>query len=146
MKKKPPILTTDSTAIVVGMKLYAFDTCQTTLKLQTLKVIECDEGPKREIKLRRSNNREWSWSAKDRQGVCRSQNHMLYADKQKAEAEIAKRVAAKDAATKKAEVDCLKKRLRSKRRYLKDAKRSVADYEKEIRGLASKLKKLQVRS
>lgn len=146
MKKKPPILTTDGQPIVVAMTLYAFDTCQSPMKLQTLKAIDVDLGLKREVKLRRSNNREWSWSSKDRQGVCRSQNHMLYADKKKAEAEIAKRVAATKANERKQEIKRLKTYLKGKRDYLKQAKSRVAECEREIKDVIGQIKNLQGRA
>lgn len=92
---KPPILTADNKPVTVGMKLYCFDDCASPIKLQVLTVIEMDLGPKRCLRLRRPNKREWTWSAVDKQGTCQSQNHFLYANKEKAAAEVKRRNDAK---------------------------------------------------
>ncbi|MEP3481643.1 MAG: hypothetical protein ABJZ55_20540 [Fuerstiella sp.] len=47
-------------------------------------MIDIDLGRSRSLRLRRTNKREWTWSAVDRQGTCQNQNHVLYADRKRA--------------------------------------------------------------
>ena len=145
-KAKPPILTTDNKTVTVGMKLYCFDDCAVPIKLQTLTVIDIDLGRARSIRLRRSNKREWTWTAVDRQGVCRSQNHYLYADKEKAQAEIVKRNKAKEREAvardlKSAEGDLARLCTWLKQDIVQQKKRrgEVAEAKKKVAGLRKKL-------
>lgn len=96
-KSLPPIHTADHKVISIGMTVFGVDTeCSkdNVPKIEQLKVVDLDLGPRRQLRLLRKNGTEWTWSANEhsRGKGCRTSEQLVYANRRNA-VKIARRTA-----------------------------------------------------
>ena len=134
----PPIQTADSTDIKVGMTLYGVDkNCHymNLPKIEPLKVIQLDLGVRREVRLKRKNGTEWTWSA-SKMGPCASGEQLLYALFTKARS-VAAGVAQTNVDNYESRIKNEKCNLISAQKRLKETKNDLANFKKKIVSLKS---------
>lgn len=77
----PPLISADHKKITLDMTVFGVDTnCNKDRvpKIEVLKVIQLDLGPRRSIRLRRSNGTEYTWSAQESRKACRTSDQFVF--------------------------------------------------------------------
>lgn len=86
---QPPIHTADDKPLVIGMTVYGIDVCDDSkLGIKQLKVIDVSLGRTREVRLRRKDGIEWTWSANSSRTACSNGTHLVYASKSECQSKL----------------------------------------------------------
>lgn len=140
----PSIYSADGHELKLGATVYGVDvSCRDdddkdrVPEVESLTVIQLDLGVRRQVRLRRQKGTEWTWSADERPGTCKSDRHYIYVKKASAVA-AAKKAAAAHLLELNEKVREAQDELNKDRTYelreLNKAKKAAAAFKGKMRG------------
>lgn len=130
LSEAPAILTADGKAVTIGSIVWGVDTAcskDRIPKVEELTVIQTDLGSRRQVRLRRHNGTEYTWSAQEHKHTCQTAEHLIYGNRKNAVA-IARKAATEFLTTLKERNGSLQEKLSDHRR---EHQRNVKNTRKE---------------